>query len=154
MSIGYFLMVFSAVFINTPIIAFVVIPLFITGAIFVMIFYTSLIDRKRSYARVKSGFIIFGCTVLSFILGYTAVAFDQFKLNREGALTSDSSVFTIMKVITIIGIYLIAILFIYLGIRKSEKLKNRKLFNILLPAFYVLPVTILLMQLAIAIDII
>jgi len=137
--IGYVLLIFGAVFIDTPIIALLAIPVFITGMILLIIFYNNLL--YKFYKLTLTGILLICGT-----LGYTAIEYNQYLVLLSRNEVSGFFSYWSIKIFIITAINLIASYLVYLGLKKSKKFSNSKLLSLWLPTLILIPLTIFIIQ--------
>lgn len=144
--LGYLFLLISGVFLDAPIIAMLAMLLFLTGLIFLIIFYIDLINREKPKRWFFVLLVVIGTVLLCGILGYAAVEFNQYmvEVDRNPAVNPSSSAWII-----VVAINLIASLLIYFGIKDSSKLNKVNLLFVWLPTFVLIPLTITLMKLTV-----
>ena len=137
--IGYILLIIGAVFIDTPIIALLAIPAFITGMILLIIFYNNLLNKF--YKLTLSGILLICGT-----LGYTAIEYNQYLVLLSRNEVSEFFSSWSIKILIITAINLMASYLVYLGLKKSKKVSNIKLLSLWLPTLILIPLTIFIIQ--------
>lgn len=118
--LGFLLLVVTAVFIDTPFIALLAIPLFLAGSILILIFYLKQIDKEEHMNILPETIIIVGIVSLCALLGYAAIEYNHFQayMLRNQELSWNWS-----KILIVILINILASVLILLGIWKGSKLK-------------------------------
>ena len=142
-TLGYLLMVVSAVFIDTPIIAIFALPIFLAGFILVLLFYLKQIDKKKPRYKLSKKLIIAGVVVLWLLLGHTAIEYNQF----QGYLGRGQNIrFGWVTIISVAAINLLSSILIFegIGIGNNDQLAKRIANTI--PTLLIIPVTIILIK--------
>ena len=143
--LGFIILIISGVFLDTPIIAILVMPLFLVGFAFLLIFYLGF---KKSQSLFSTFIIVMGTVLLCGLLGYSVVEYNQFQVDVDRNIISELA-FNWSKILVIVVLNVIASLLIYLGIQKSNKLNKTNLFLVWLPTLILIPFTLFLIKLAI-----
>ena len=144
--LGFLLLIASAVFLDTPFLALLAIPVFIAGSILILISYLKQIDNEKRMNIFSQNIIIFGVVLLCALLGYAAVQYNQFQgfLGRNQELSWNWD-----KIFIVAGINILASGSILLGIWKGNNYRLEELIVLILPTLLVIPISLILIKLSI-----
>jgi len=144
--LGFLILIGSAVFLYTPFIALIAIPLFIAGSILILISYLKQIDNEKRMNILSQNLIIIGVVLLCALLGYAAVQYNQFQglLGRNQELSWNWN-----KIFSVAGINILASISIFLGIWKGNNYRLEELIILTIPSLLVIPVSIILIKLSV-----
>lgn len=112
--IGYVLVILGAVFIDTPFIALLAIPVFIAGAIMLAISYHNLLTGKKELG-------LLGILIMLIILGYSAIEFNQYLVRVKSYGLNGVENIGWIKTDILLFLYVIASYCVYLGVEKNKK---------------------------------
>jgi hypothetical protein len=144
--LGFLLLIISAVFINTPFIALLAIPVFVAGSILILIFYLKQIDNEKRMNILSQNLIVIGVVMLCALLGYAAVQYNQF----QGLLSGNQELsWNWNKIFSVAGINILASISIFIGIWKGNNYRLEELIILTIPIFLVIPVSIILIKLSV-----
>jgi len=144
--LGFLILTGSAVFLDTPFIALIAIPLFISGSILILFSYLKQIDNEKIMNILSESLIIIGVVLLCALLGYAAVQYNQFQgfLSRNQELSWNWN-----EIFSVAGINILASTSIFLGIWKGNNYRLEELIILTIPSLLVIPVSILLIKLSV-----
>ena len=136
--LGYTFLILGAFFIDTPIIALLFIPIFLTGMIILMIFYNKILKRNN-----KLGML--GIIIICLTLGYSCIEFNEFLVLLSRDEFSQFTNTALIKVGGIITLTSVASFFVFIGLGKENiQYQNGSLVGWWLSATLVIPLVILL----------
>jgi hypothetical protein len=151
--IGYFLLLISAVYIDTPFIGVLALGSFLAGLVLIIQFYLGLRDKKKTPKWLYVSLIISGTLLLFLLLGFTAVSYNQYLVLIDRNTVIENLPLTKKHTIIIILLNLIAFTLIIFGIKDNPSLSRFRLFLITVPSLVVIPVTLILIRLTYALGI-
>lgn len=135
--IGYGLVIFGAILIDTPMIAVLAIPIFLAGVILLAITYDKILQK---YSKLG----MLGIIIICVVLAYTAIEFNQYLVLLSREENEAISSLAWIKIALIIALNLIASYFVFLGFKQDYKLnKSISTLGWWLPTVLLVPVVLL-----------
>lgn len=148
-NLGYLLLIISAAFIDAPIISIFVMPLFLIGAVLLIVFHIKLIPKEQENSWFNVMLAVLGSLIICGILGYAAVEYNQYQVEVDRVNFAGSSHIDWLKILFIAGATILGTSLIFLGIRTNNKISQSSIFLILLPAILLVPLTLLFIKISI-----
>ena len=143
---GFLILIISAIFLDTPIIAILAIPIYLIGAILIIIFYIKLLDKKEKMIIVPETITFIGVVLLCLTLGYASVEYNQF----QGFISRDPEIdWNWNKILGVTGINLLASVLIYLGIFKGSSYQREELIVLTVPTLLAIPFVLTIIKLSV-----
>lgn len=139
--IGYILVFIGAVFIDTPILALLAIPVFFAGAILLIIYYEK---KLQNYGKIA----LLGIIVMCIILAYVAIQFNEYLVLVSRDENESLSLFVWAQIGVITFVTSLVSYFVYLGVKHRKNLDKGDLIPLWLPILILIPLTILWKALA------
>lgn len=140
--VGFLLLIISGVFLDTPFIALLAMPLFLIGFVLILIFYLN--EIKHTQKLLSTFMIITGVVLFWIVAGYAAIEYNHY----QGYLYNNPEVSWNWKnILLIAALNISALILIYFGIRKDNKYNLSDLLFLFLPIILVIPVTVFLIKL-------
>lgn len=141
--LGFLILIGSAVFLDTPFISLLAIPVFIAGFILILISYLKQIDNEKHMNILSQNLIIIGIVLLCALLGYAAVQYNQF----QGLLSRNQEVhWNWNTILAVAGINILASILIFIGIWKGNNYQSEELIVLTLPTLLVIPISLILIK--------
>ena len=147
--LGYLILIVSGVFLDAPIIALLAIPFFLIGFILLLIFHIGLLRDQKSNKVLYIFLIVLGTVLLSGVLGYAVVEYNQFQVALDRNTSGENLPFNWEKILIVVAINIIAAVSIYFGIHKSDKLDESNIILVWMPTLILVPCTLLLIKLVV-----
>jgi len=144
--LAYVLLIVSAAFLDVDILALLALPIFITSTGMVIAFHLALVDKRSPKKWFGISLIIIGSILLSATVGYSAVKYIVYLRADASNAIQEPFPSLILNAYQIIGMNLLASLVIFLGLKKSIMLANKKLYLIWIPTLLLIPVVTLLIS--------
>jgi hypothetical protein len=137
----------GAVFMDTPFLGILTLPLYVIGLIFILNFYLNLINRSKN--RLSRFMIIIGIVILWILLGYASTVYSTY----EALLLKNSGLqWNWTKIFIVLAINILASILIMIGISRSADFIWSKIILLTLPTILLIPLTLLIIKLYIMSD--
>ncbi|TBR19035.1 MAG: hypothetical protein EPO57_05280 [Chitinophagaceae bacterium] len=144
---GYILLIVSAAFLDVAILALLAIPVFIIGAIMVLAFYRSLINKETPKRWLAISLTTIGTILLSALAGNAGCQFISYLRGEPFGEIGYPFPSPPLSVIEIIGVNILASFIILIGIKQNSLLTNKRIYLVWIPTFLLIPLVILLIKL-------
>lgn len=131
----YLLFVFSAAFLNVPMLGILAMPLLLISGIALLIIFLSLHDEEVEKKLISTLIITIGTILLIIIVGYTAIQYTEYLLAIRRGVVERFFPSPWLGTLKIMGTALIASITIVVGIKLRSGWSNKRLFFIFLVIF-------------------
>ena len=139
--LGFLLLIISGVFLDTPFISLLAIPLFLTGFVLILVFY--LHEIKDSQKWLSTFLIITGALIFWIVSGYSAVTYNQY----QGYLSRNPEIqWNWNNIMLVVALNILASILIYVGIKIVKNYKPIELNLLVLPTVLVIPIILFIIK--------
>ena len=140
--LGFVLIIVSGIFLDTPFIAILAIPVFLVGAILIFRFY--LLEIKHDQKWLSTFLIVSGVFLFIGLTGYSAIEYNQY----QGYLSRNPEIeWNWTRILLCVALNVLATATISFGIRSTNKYKPIEFVILVLPTLLVLPIILILIKL-------
>ena len=140
--LGFLLIIVSGVFLDTPFLALLAIPIFLIG--FVLIFRFYLLEIKQTQTWISTFMVVAGVVLFFVLTGYSAIQYNQY----QGYLSRKLEIpWNWTNILLIAALNILASMFICFGIKKVNNYKSIELVLLVLPTILVIPIILIFIKL-------